>query len=43
VYLLSSPDGANARVFRGAETRYRAAWGAIDDELGRAAVDREIF
>lgn len=42
VYLLS-PDGANARVFRGAETRYRAAWGAIDDELGRSAVDREIF
>jgi hypothetical protein len=43
VYLLSSPDGANARVFRGAETRYRAAWGAIDDELEKSAVDKEIF
>lgn len=42
VYLLTT-NGANTRVFRGAETRYRAAWGAIDDELGRAAVDREIF
>ena len=41
VYLTT--NGANARVFRGAETRYRAAWGAIDDELGRAAVDKEIF
>ena len=43
VVYLTSPDGANARVFRGAETRYRAAWGAIDDELGRAAVDKDIF
>jgi len=45
VYLLSPQNGggANARVFRGAEARYRAAWGAIDDELGKSAIDKDIF
>jgi hypothetical protein len=44
-YLASGlvPNVDNVRVFRGAETRYRETWGAIDDELRRSAVDKEIF